>query len=684
MNLIMKKRVATLCALLWAAFSCTQEPSTISVTGITLDSSSVELTEGETCTLKATISPRNADNQTVIWSSDNASVAKVDQGVVNAVAPGVATITARSDDGGFTDKCKVTVKSKVIPAQGISLNKTVLSLEKGSSETLTATFLPENTTNKTIRWSSSKPSVATVADGVVKAVGVGSTSIIASTEDGGMTAICVVSVIISVSSLSVNPSSLTLKPGEKQTLSVTFAPSDATEREITWSSSDPSVATVEDGVVTAIKSGTTTITASSSNGKTASCSVSVVVPVTGVKVSPQSLTLEQYSSGTITATVQPSDATEKGITWKTSNSSVATVSNGTIQALSPGTATITATTVDGGFSATCSVTVEKERTKATSLSFDGSALFVGSKDSYSLRVSVKPEDAVCNFTWKSSNNDAVSVSGDGEVATVTSNYASTGYATVTVTDQRSGLSTSIKVYSYIESFAWNESSGDTYSSYPLITIPVGGTHQLKYTSSAGSNVLNLFGNKNNFVFYEPTYAVTTPTNITLSPEGLVTGVKNGTTGIKPTGSIPGGGNRVYIRVADSINESEYNDSQDYANTVPYGLPMVFGLTNTSDVDWFKLLMDPNASGYVSVTISVEYSGASSLEGNEGRLCKYSLYDSSMQLWGSGSFNFSNTSATASTTRSVPAGPLYLKVYFDTSYNSGLCPQYSMTLRMTVN
>ena len=131
-------------------------------------------------------------------------------------------------------------------------------------------------------------------------------------------------------------------------------------------------------------------------------------------------------------------------------------------------------------------------------------------------------------------------------------------------------------------------------------------------------------------------------------------------------------------------ESEYNDSQDYANNVPYGFPMGFNLLNRTDVDWFKLQTN-TSSGYISVTLSVEYSGASSLSGNESRLCKNSLYDSSMQLWGSGSFSFSKSSPTVSITKSmIPAGPLYLKVYFDTSYDSRLCPLDSMTLKLTVN
>ena len=653
----------------------------VAVSGLLINPAELSLDEGESKTITAVISPSDATDQEVIWESSDTDIATVDGGRVTGVKAGIAVITATTNDGGKTASCTVTV---IAHAKSVSLNKASLRLEKGASETLQATVLPENTTNKSIIWSSSNTSIATVSDnGKVIAVGPGNATILAKTVDGGKQAECSVTVIVSVASLSINPSSLQMKAGETGTLSLTILPQDATEREITWSSSSPSAATVSNGVVKALKSGSTRITAKASNGVSAICDVTVIVPVTGITLSPQTLVLEQYTTGKIIATISPSGATDKSVTWKSSNTSVATVSDGNVQALTPGTAEITATTVDGGYSATCSVTVEKEKTKVTSLSFGGTALYVGPGESYSLKVNVSPDDAVGNYTWKSSNSGSVSVSGNGTVATVTPNYASTGYTTVTVTDSRTGLSASIKVYSFVESFSWNESSGATYGGYPLITIPLGGTYQLKYSSGAGSNILNLFGNLNDFVFYEPTYVVSTPTNISISPEGLVTGLKEGTTGIKPTGYIQGGGNRVYIKVASKLYESEYNDSMDYANDVPYGFPMVFYLLNTSDVDWFKLQTN-TTSGYISVSLSVEYSGASSLQGNESRLCKYSLYDSGMQQWGAGSFSFSNSSPKVTIDKTVPAGPLYLKVYFDTSYTSGLCPLDAMTLKLIVN
>ena len=167
---------------------------------------------------------------------------------------------------------------------------------------------------------------------------------------------------IAVTEVSLNKTSLTLEVGESYTLVVTVSPSNATDKSITWSSTNSSVASVSGGKVTAKSEGTTTITAEAHNGKTATCTVTVnepvpeVVEVTSVSLNKTSLTLEIGESETLTATVLPSNATDKSVTWTSSAQSVATVANGTVTAVGSGTATITATTSNGK-TATCMVTV---------------------------------------------------------------------------------------------------------------------------------------------------------------------------------------------------------------------------------------------------------------------------------------------------------------------------------------
>ena len=172
---------------------------------------------------------------------------------------------------------------------------------------------------------------------------------------------------VPVDRVALSPSTLNLKEDETGTLTATVEPSNATNKNVTWESSNTSVATVDaTGKVTAVSAGTAniTVTAQGDSTKSASCTVTVTaatVPVTGVSLNKDSLALGVGDSETLTATVKPEDATNQAVTWTSSNSTVATVDqNGVVTAVAPGTATITVTTADGGFTATCAVTVRPD------------------------------------------------------------------------------------------------------------------------------------------------------------------------------------------------------------------------------------------------------------------------------------------------------------------------------------
>ena len=347
--------------------TCALTVNPISVTGVTLDQTSLVLVEGETGTLVATVAPANATNKSVTWSSNKPSVATVSSsGVVTAVSVGTATITVTTSDGGKKATCTVTVNP--IAVTGVSLNKTVLYMEVGEVQTLKETITPYNAADKSVIWWSDNPSVATVSpEGVVVALEVGNATITVKTNDGGKTATCSVTVsAVSVTGVSLNKTSLSMVEGETQTLTATIAPSNATDKSVTWSSSNTSVATVSSsGSVTAKSAGTATITVRTNDGgKTATCTVVVsasMVSVTGVSLDKSSLTLTEGDTVSLTATVTPSNATDKSVTWSSSNATVATVSSsGLVTAKKAGTATITVTTVDGGKKATCAVTVKSK------------------------------------------------------------------------------------------------------------------------------------------------------------------------------------------------------------------------------------------------------------------------------------------------------------------------------------
>ena len=247
--------------------------SDVPVSGITLDRATATLVEGEKVTLTATVSPANASDKTVTWSSSNSTVATVTNGVVTAVAPGTATITAKAGDKTAT--CKVTVEKKIINVTSITLDRATATLVEGETTTLVATVSPANASDKTVTWSSSNSTVATVTNGVVTTVAPGTATITA--KAGDKTATCKVTVekkVIPVSGITLDRTTATLVEGEKVTLTATVSPANASDKTVTWSSSNSSIATVANGVVTAVVPGTATITAKAGD-KTATCKVTV-------------------------------------------------------------------------------------------------------------------------------------------------------------------------------------------------------------------------------------------------------------------------------------------------------------------------------------------------------------------------------------------------------------------------
>ena len=332
---------------------------TVPVESISLDKESITLEEGNSTTLIATVKPNDATDKTVAWSSSNTSIVTVDQsGKVIAVNEGSATITAKAGEKRAT--CSVTVKKNVIAVTSVTLNKTELSLNKGQSETLTAAVKPDDATDKTVAWSSSNTSIVTVdQSGKVIAVNEGSATITA--KAGEKRATCSVTVnknIISVISISLNTTELSLIKGQAEMLTATIKPDDATDKTITWSSSNIDIATVDGGKVTAVGGGNATITAKVGD-KQATCAVTVTVPVESITLNNTSLTLEEGESVMLTATVLPKDATEKTVIWTSAANSIATVDDsGKVIGIKEGSTTITATTKDGGKKATCSIVVE--------------------------------------------------------------------------------------------------------------------------------------------------------------------------------------------------------------------------------------------------------------------------------------------------------------------------------------
>ena len=398
---------------------------TVPVTGITLNKTTMELTEGDDVVLTATVLPEDATNKKVTWISSDETVATVKDGKVTALKPGTAKITVKTEDGGKTAECQVTVVAKVYPVTGVTLDRTSAELTEGDELVLAVTVSPANATNKNVTWISSDETVATVKDGKVTALKPGTVKITVKTEDGGKTAECqltVVAKVYPVTGVTLDKTSAELTEGDELVLAATVSPANASNKNVTWTSSDETVATVKDGKVTALKPGTVRIIVKTSDGgKTAECQVTVVAkvyPVTGVTLDKTSAELTEGDELVLAATVSPTNATNKNVTWTSSDETVATVKDGKVTALKPGTAKITVKTEDGGKTAECVVQVKAkvirvESVKITSVPQDNT---MEVNDEFAFTVSVLPENATDkSVTWSSSSKSVLIVDDNGKV-----------------------------------------------------------------------------------------------------------------------------------------------------------------------------------------------------------------------------------------------------------------------------
>ncbi|UZO82592.1 Ig-like domain-containing protein [Aquimarina sp. ERC-38] len=276
-----------------------------------------------------------------------------------------------------------------IPVTGINLSPATMTLKAGTTRKLAANVTPANATVKRITFTSGNPSVATVnADGVVRAVKAGRAVITAKSVDGNFSKTSTVTVTkdgtttkIPVTGINLAPATMTLRAGTTRKLAANVTPANATVKRITFTSGNPSVATVNaDGMVRAVKAGRAVITAKSVDGNFSKTSTVTVtkggtttkIPVTGIRFTPNSLTLKTGATKKLTPAILPANATEKGVTYTSTIPSIATVnSDGVVRALKVGITVITATTKDGGFKATTTVRVIKKPATGGQMPYTG-------------------------------------------------------------------------------------------------------------------------------------------------------------------------------------------------------------------------------------------------------------------------------------------------------------------------
>lgn len=287
-----------------------EEEGNAEIEGVELSATELSLAPNGTALLEATILPENAKPTKLIWTSSDESIVKVDEfGNIQALADGTAIITVTTEDGGYTATCTITVTKNNIAVTGVTISG-ANEVKVGSTIKLTAKVMPEDATNKQVTWSSSNRNIATVdSNGNVRGIKEGKVTITVTTVDGRKTSTYTVNVKANANTNTQQNSSTNQNTQPNQTQTQT-QPSQA-----------PST-----------------------------------IPVAGVTLTGAS-EVNVGSSITLTASVQPSNATNKNVTWSSSNPSVASVNNGVVTGKSEGETIITVTTADGGYSATHKVTV---------------------------------------------------------------------------------------------------------------------------------------------------------------------------------------------------------------------------------------------------------------------------------------------------------------------------------------
>ena len=367
------------------------EPLPAAVTGVSVEPSEVAATPGETVQLNAVVTPANAADKSVTWTSSKTTVATVDEnGLVTAKIPGEAVITATTTDGSFTATCTVTVNP--IPVTGVVLDQTSAALKVGEKLYLRADVKPEDASNKNVTFEvitgrdviEMEETVSMYAQ--FKAVKAGQAYIQATTADGNFTDMCHVTVTedVKVEEIRLEPASLTLDPGkaadyyngfEATTRPYTYKvfPANAANQNMTVSSSDENIVTVSNQysflqgkyyTITAVAPGSASITFAAEDGS----GISAVLPVTvnaptaveSIALSITENTVYEGEEFSLYPVFTPANATNQQVSWSSSNPNVATVDEyGKVTGVSAGTAVITVTSADGGFTATCTVTVSQ-------------------------------------------------------------------------------------------------------------------------------------------------------------------------------------------------------------------------------------------------------------------------------------------------------------------------------------
>lgn len=423
--------------------------------------------------MEAVYQPTNATSTEMEWSSSNTTVATVDAtGMVTVKAIGTTTITVKPtyNPNGVFAQCVLTVKDD--PITNIRTDVTSLSMIRGQTYEVKVTLTPTNPTDSTLKWTSSKPSVATVNNGYINAVGVGTATIMV--QGGNANPVMIeVTVREKIDSMAFEESAVNITVKETKELKVVFTPATVTSQTLTFYSSDTSVVTVDaNGKITGIKEGQAMITcvaADLGNAKPITCMVTVgkeIIPATDFDIDPKEQEIAVGQTFEITPKFTPENTSDQSVTYEVLDNSVATVDeNGVVTGVKAGQTVIQCTATASKLTALCTVKV----INAISFKLSPSSREIAIGKSFQITKVTKPSNADQKATWESGDSAIASVSSSGKV---TGKRLGSTTITCTLTKYNQSATCRVKVAKLRSTIKLNKSS---------IRMNVGSTFRLKKT-----------------------------------------------------------------------------------------------------------------------------------------------------------------------------------------------------------
>ena len=453
----------------------------IKPSSISLNTNELTLTINKTYKLKASVIPNNAEDTSVTWSTSDSSIVSVSNGEIKALKVGTANITVKTVNN-ITASCKVIVKD--IEFENISFKNKNENINKNGSITLTPIINPVDYKNYKIYWSSSDTKVANVdQNGKVTGVSVGKANITATVNNKSATiSITVIENIIKATNIKVSENNIKMTIGDTKRIDYEVLPQNATNKSVKITSSDNTIISVKDNVITALKDGEAIITLSLDNIKSVIKVTVESIKVSSIEIDNTNFSVSIGSSKTLKATAYPSNAKDKTIKWTTSNANIAKVdSNGKVTGINEGTCNIFAS--HGDIRTKAIVKVTPVLAKKITLNKEKVGILKGSSET--LTATITPSNTTNKtIAWSSSDTNIVKVDKNGKITA-----KKEGFATITATVNSVSTTTLVKVY---------KSSDDYVKTYFLNTQ----NHSKMATKYVGNQSILLETRDFNFILFD--------------------------------------------------------------------------------------------------------------------------------------------------------------------------------------